>query len=200
MDKYQKRQQLTLNSILRPLEQEYREWVKEDKLNWYEKHLEINTAVYLRYLAANALMVGFAEFMDADRLEQMLGEGYTRDNTYNYNEPFSRDMVVCRSKRGEYETFTIAFAPHYGGDVRGNYGDYIVLTFKDEYEFIDLMNEFLAEHATTLEIDGEEYTITWTGGGDNWQVEKNSEFLDDGLQLSGTTEAEIKQEIKEKYL
>lgn len=203
MDKYIKDKQYILDKILKPLDEERKQWELEDRLNWYEQHLEIDTADYLRYLADHAVSVGFVEFCgdDTDDLfDKLLGEDYRSDNTYNYNEPFSRAMVIRASKSAEDRAYTIAFAPHYGGDVRGNYGDFVVLTFKDYWTFVEAVDTYVADHCATIEIDGEEYTITWTGGGDSWLIEKDGEYITDGAYIGGTTEDEIKQEIKEQYL
>lgn len=210
MDKYFKRNLNTLKTILAPLENEWKEWELEGKLNWYDKHLAMNTAAYLRYLMARATAVQFVEFYGESRerqLESILGDDYESDNTYNHNEPWTRDMVVVKQKRqeNEDEAFTIGFAPHYGGDVRGNYGDFIVLTFKDFWDFAEAHDEFVREHGTTLDIDGVKYDLYWSGAGENFvianhYISDSDDIYNDGVYIEGTEEADIIKEIKEKYL
>lgn len=203
MDKYFKRNLHTLGTILAPLEKEWREWEKNGQLNWYDKHLAINTAAYLRYLMAKATAVQFAEFRNERVLEATFGDDYKQDNTYNYDEPYTRDMVVVKknpSPNDEDKAYTIGFAPHYGGDVRGNYGDYIILTFRDFYEFAEAHDEFVGEQTATLEIDGTEYQLHWSGAGEDFVLENDEGFYNDGVYIGETEKDDIIKELKERYL
>lgn len=206
MDKYFKRDLTALTFILAPLEREWREWEQNGQLNYYDKHLAINTAAYLRYLMAKATAVRFVEFYGESRerqLESIFGEDYKSDNTYNYAEPYTRDMVVIKRKRHEGDedkAYTIGFAPHYGGDVRGNYGDFVVLTFKDFWDFVEAHDAFCQEQEATLEIDGKEYYICWTGSGEYFRMWNDEGFDNDGVYIGETDEADIIRELKEKYL
>lgn len=206
MDKYFKRELNTLKTILAPIEREWQTWEKEGNLSWYDTHLAINTAHYLRYLMARAVSVQFAEFYGESReriLEAVFGEDYKSDNTYNYAEPYTRDMVVIKRKAhddDEKQAYTIAFAPHYGGDVRGNYGDYIILTFKDFYEFVEAHDDFVRERVGVLDIDGTEYRLYWSGAGENFVLENDEGFYEDGVYIGETEKEDIIKEIKEKYL
>lgn len=206
MDKYFKHNLDTLKTILSPLENEWKDWEKEGKLNWYDTHLAQNTAVYLRFLMARAVAVQFAEFGENGErtLEATFGGDYQSDNTYNHNEPWTRDMVVVKRQAhegGENQAYTIGFAPHYGGDVRGNYGDYVILTFKDIYDFAEAHDEFIREQTATLDIDDKEYRLYWSGAGESFVLETDDwTFSRDDICISGTEEADIIKEIKEKYL
>lgn len=206
MDKYFKRNLFALKTILAPLEREWREWEKEGKLDWYDKHLAINTSAYLRYLMAQATAVQFVEFYGESRerqLEAIFGEDYEGNSTYNYNEPFTRGMNIIKRKardNDEKGAYTIGFAPHYGGDIRGNYGDYIILTFDNWYDYIEAHHEFIREQTATLEIDGKAYRLYWSGAGEDFVLENDEGFYEDGVYIGETEEADIIKELKEKYL
>lgn len=191
--------QSKLEAVLKPLKQE-----GED--DFYTKNIAPNTVDYLRYLAGHASSVQFVGFYDDDREEQLdrifggaEGEVWKQDNTYNYNEAWSDVMCVAMTKdidtKGDYK---IAFAPHYGGDVRGNYGDFVVLTFPSFYDYYDFTSEFLSESAYVFELDGKKYECYYTGSGEHFFLRQlDGDFESDGFYPEPWTEEEFLASVRE---
>lgn len=186
MSKYSKNQAKSLDEILAPLNKERKEWEIQGKLSWGEKHLQIDTADFLGYLSKTALSVGFCPFYDMGEREKtfshLMGDDYKSDNTYNYNEPFSRPLQVSKpNERAKgfdpNRAYTIAFAPHYGGDIRGNYGDFIILTFGNYYDYCDIYNDYTGTYASAdIETEGGDLlNIDWAGG-DSYEVFYNGDY------------------------
>lgn len=63
------------------------------------------------------------------------------DNTYNWNSPISNDLDFIKYKNVETDEVYIKMMVHLGGDPRGNYTDYILLKFNDEWEYMDAFYE-----------------------------------------------------------
>lgn len=203
-DKYNKSQLDTLDEILRPLELKWNDYKLNDKLDWYDEHLLISTPDFLRYLAGRATASQFVEFYGDEREERfdaIYGDGqWKQDNTYNYNEPYSADMVVVQPlSPDEAMAYTVAFAPHYGGDVRGNYGDFVVLTFKDFYAYIDACDEFFKEHAYSFELDGRSFSCQYNGAGEHYTLfERGGEFQSDGFLPAFGSEEEFLESVRKE--
>lgn len=63
------------------------------------------------------------------------------DNTYNWNNPISNDIDFIKYKNVETDEIYIKMMVHLGGDPRGNYTDYILLKFNDEWAYMDAFYE-----------------------------------------------------------
>lgn len=189
-----------IEAILKPLKEERKKWELEDKLDFFEKHLEIDTADYLEYLAGKALATGTVGFYAddcEDKLEKLLGEDYRSDNTYNYDEPYSRPMVVRAKKDVEDGAFTIALAPHYGGDVRGNYGDFITFVFDSYYSFVEACDEYFLNKIYRFDIDGKGYDVYYSGSGERFVLMSDEDgVISDAFYIGETSEEEIVEAIK----
>lgn len=161
-----------LEAVLEPLNRD------EGEPDFYLTNICADTGNYIRYLAMHAKMIDFVNFYADDRDEQLArifggakGEVWKQDNTYNHSEAWSDEMCVASAKDtdagGDY---TIAFAPHYGGDVRGNYGDFIVLTFNSFYDMLEFHDSYLAEQAYIFKLDGKEYSCQYSGSGEYFNL------------------------------
>ena len=63
------------------------------------------------------------------------------DNTYNWNSPISNDLDFIKYKNVETDEVYIKMMVHLGGDPRGNYTDYILLKFNDEWAYMNAFYE-----------------------------------------------------------
>lgn len=93
-------------------------------------------------------------------LEDLTGVEFKGDNTYNYSSDFTQDLNIWTQglKPCEDGRKTIVLvAIHYGGDVRGNYGDYVAyrMDYDDYCQFLDFHYGFYNEKH-------EEYTAGYT--------------------------------------
>lgn len=198
-----------LDEVLAPIEEKVAKREEAGEISFYEQYIQIPTADYLRALAAVAINIEIIPFYDGDREARLDGvfgvDKWGQDNTYNRNEPYSNDMEERYPKdRDEDAPYRIAFAPHYGGDVRGNYGDFIVFTFNDYYDYIDASDEFYAERGYDFELDGSKYHTNYTGSGEDYildeteQPEDGSEPLfSDGFTPEPFTEEDFLRSVKE---
>lgn len=84
------------------------------------------------------------------------------DNTYNHTGNVQNDFQWHTFKL-EDETYIVLLAFHIGGDIRGNYTDYIVLEFDYELGFEEYMGgEISWENGLTFDLDifGKTFEIT----------------------------------------
>lgn len=195
-DSYAAHTRATLDDILRPLE-------GRGGLSWYGEHIAVATPGFLRHLADAAQHVEFVAFYGDERegaFDRVFGEGgWEQDNTYNYNEPYTSSMVVVRPvPQCEGTTYTVAFAPHYGGDVRGNYGDFVVVTFKDFYDFVEACDRFYDENRHEFELDGRRFECCYTGAGEWYRLcEQGGDFDSDGFCPEPDSEADFIKSVRE---
>lgn len=139
--------------------------------DFYTKHIAVDTASYIRHLVDNATAVQFVEFYSDDRDAQFdrifggaKGEVWVLNNTYNYNEPYTHAMVTVEPIFGkDSDAYTVALAPCYGGDIRSNYGDFIVLSFTSFWDFLKAQNGYYTSHAYDFQLDGKQYTCVYYG-------------------------------------
>ena len=78
-----------------------------------------------------------------DYLESMYGElkEIKHDNTYNYNCNISHHMDYKILEHPENGYYLVQLMVHRFGDVRGNYTDYCLLEFVNDYEFFEVIRE-----------------------------------------------------------
>lgn len=84
------------------------------------------------------------------------------DNTYNHSGKVQNDFQWHTFKIND-EEYIVLLAFHIGGDIRGNYTDYIVLKFNYETEFEEyMMYDISYENGLTFNLEIEEniYEIT----------------------------------------
>lgn len=151
--------------------------------DFYNRHIAIDTNDFLKYLAGKGEVIGVVSFYDDDseeQLEDLIGREYKSDNTYNYNEPYTHDMCVrCCSLKNEDTPYTVAFAPHISGDVRGNYSSFIVLRFATLWDYIEVRDEYFSEHAYAFTLSGHEYTCRYNGAGEYYILDRDGEYVTD---------------------
>jgi hypothetical protein len=85
------------------------------------------------------------------------------DNTYNHSGNVQNDFQWHTFKNKKVnDDYIVLIAFHLGGDMRGNYTDYIVLQFEYEERFLEVMSELSYEYGLTfdLEVDNKTYEIT----------------------------------------
>lgn len=150
--------------------------------DFYSRHIAIDTHDFLEYLAGKGEVIGVVSFYDDDSeelLEDLIGREYKSDNTYNYNEPYTHDMCVrCCSLKNEDTPYTVAFAPHISGDVRGNYGDFIIFRFNTWWDYVEACNDYYSEHSYSFTLDSHNYTCTYSGG-EYYMLECDGEYVTD---------------------
>lgn len=184
-----------LDEILQPIE------TKGDE--FYVEHIAPSTPAYIRRLAEKAGRVEFVEFDADDREDQFdaifIGREWVQDNTYNYNEPWTDSMCIVRAEsQHEDAPCTIALAPHYGGDVRGNYGDFVVLHFKTFWDYIEVVHDFLYDQVYSFELDGRDLECYYTGGGEYYYLlEQGKDLNSDGFVPERWTEEDFLNSVRE---
>lgn len=168
----------------------------------YIDGLMINTADYLEHLINHPkiktlAVVGFYDEDREDALDALLGKDRKSDNTYNYSHPYTHDLHLEVSEWLDDAPYTVALAPHRTGDVRGNYEDIIIFRFQDPYDYYEILDDYIYEHASkVVEVDGVEYSVYWSGGGEYYYLQSEN-HNSDGLVLSGYTLEDVKQDIRE---
>lgn len=99
-----------------------------------------------------------------DLVEQGKAKYLGGDNTYNHCGKVQNDFQWHTFKMlDEEDKYIVLLAFHIGGDIRGNYTDYIVLEFDYEVGFEEyMMSEISYEYGLTfdLEVNGKVYEIT----------------------------------------
>lgn len=92
------------------------------------------------------------ELSDAvEYLEDLTGSEFTGDNTYNYTSDFTRDLNIWSQGIGPAEDggkTIVLVAIHQGGDVRGNYSDYVAyrMNYDEYYTFLNFHYGFYNEN------------------------------------------------------
>lgn len=100
---------------------------------------------------------------ELDYFQSLEGAEYLGgDNTYNHSGNVQNDFQWHTIKLSD-DKYIVLLAFHIGGDIRGNYTDYIVLEFDYEIGFEEYMGgEISYEYGLTfdLEVDNKKYAIT----------------------------------------
>lgn len=65
--------------------------------------------------------------------------------------------------------------------MRGNYTDFIAFTFRDFYGYLECVDELLDDKAFRFDLNGNDYTVRWTGAGEYYRIE----------QVNGTYDNEV---------
>lgn len=86
----------------------------------------------------------------------------TSGNTYNYNSPITNDMNYNIIKIGGYYYVLVMF--HLGGDIRGNYTDYLLLKFEDVDDFFSINETYFTKgigkrYDVDMNIFSEKYSV-----------------------------------------
>lgn len=162
-------------------------YAKDGEDDFYIKNIAPNTKDFLRALAEEAVAVQFVPFYGGSREKEFErifggeeGSAYKEDNTYNYNEPWTETMCVAMSLgKKEDEAYSVAFARHLGGDVRGNYADFVVVTFRSFWDYQETVDNFFQEHAYNFQCDGRDFECYYNGAGEHFTL---TEFGGEGVQ------------------
>lgn len=130
-------------------------------------------------LADNVILVDALEVIDAfaenivnvdkmpsDAQEKLVN--FIRDNvkdcnnTYNFNGKISNDIDYNIAKIGNYYYILAMF--HLGGDIRGNYTDYLLLKFEDVDDFFSINETYFTKgigkrYDVDMNIFSEKYSV-----------------------------------------
>lgn len=133
-----------------------------DSLAYYERGLteEEYKAIYKENRQSTRTFFSYDEYDYFTNLEgaEYLGE----DNTYNHSGNVQNDFQWHTIKLND-DTYIVLLAFHIGGDIRGNYTDYVVLEFDYEVGFEEFMGgEISWENGLTFDLDifGKTFEIT----------------------------------------
>ena len=123
-------------------------------------------------------------------------ENFGGDNTYNHGIRVQNDFNWTTFQLEDSYIVLLAF--HIGGDIRGNYTEFIALHFDYESEFLELMDDIPYEYnlSFTLNIEDRKFDITpiFDECLDVYDVENDENIY--GIYES--TDEEVKEQIKEK--
>lgn len=133
------------------------------------------------------------------------------DNTYNWNSPISNDLDFIKYKNVGTDEIYIKMMVHLGGDPRGNYTDYILLKFNDEWEYMNAFYEnsysgcevgSKSVYFENVEYKGNLYNVSiysyWHGELATYYItDENGEDIHDGDGYFGYECDEIKEKIME---
>ena len=87
----------------------------------------------------------------------------TSGNTCNYNGLITNDMNYNIIKIGNYYYTLVMF--HLGGDIRGNYTDYLLLRFEEIYDFFSINETYFTKgigksrYDVDMNIFSEKYSV-----------------------------------------
>lgn len=179
---------------------------KRGKADFYDKHIAIDTVGFMQYLARRGKVVGFADFYGDDpeeQLEELIMEDsgaaveLKGDNTCNYNEPYTHAMAAyVPVKPDECEPYYVAFCAHISGDVRCNYCEKFVLyRFTSFWDYLDAAQDYYEECEYSFELDGENYTMSYSGG-EYFYLSRNGECLTDGFVPEPWTEEDFIKSVR----
>lgn len=105
----------------------------------------------------------FNTYDELDYFQNLDGaEYFGGDNTYNHSGNVQNDFQWHTIKLDD-DVYIVLLAFHIGGDIRGNYTDYVVLEFDYEVGFEEFMGgEISYENGLgfELDVDGKNYDIT----------------------------------------
>lgn len=174
-----------------------------DEDDYYTQHIAIDTWAFLEFLVERADVVGVVDFYDEhsdELLADLIGRELKYDNTYNYNEPFTHAMATVQAKQplNENAPYILALAPCIAGDVRGNYGAYIVLRFDRWWDYLELCDEFYNEHSHTIELNGQDVTVTYSGAGECYTLTCENECVTDAFVPEPWDEADYIKSVKQE--
>ena len=117
-----------------------------------EKNLIVDVVPFLESLEKYEIVGEMIELYDYDTDEYTDIEGSElfeeleesgeikeaiHDNSYSWNSPISNDLDFIKYKNVGTGEIYIKMMVHLGGDIRGNYTDYILLKFDDEWEYLE---------------------------------------------------------------
>lgn len=149
-----------MNKVLEKLKEQLPEneawWSTPEQKDESSKYL-INCLDYLDKLCENANYVCNEPMDNEECFDYMesIDEDFKGDNTYNWGANIDRDLDIRVARKGD--SMWCGFKIHRGGDVRGNYTDWIVMRFDEEYGYYDA--EYELDNAFDIEVDGKTYTI-----------------------------------------
>lgn len=150
-----------MNKVLETLKQDLPDneawWNTPEQKDESSKYL-ISCLDYLDKLCERASWV-CNEPLDNDACYdymESIDEEFKSDNTYNWNANIDRELDIRLAHKGD--AVWVAFKIHRGGDVRGNYTDWVVMRFDNEYDYYDVAFEL--DNSFDIDVDGKTYTIT----------------------------------------
>lgn len=133
------------------------------------------------------------------------------DNSYNWDSPISNNLDFIKYKNVGTGEIYIKMMVHLGGDIRGNYTDYILLKFDAEWEYADAFYEnsyngceigSKSVYFENIEYKGKLYNIAMDSYWHNdlkryYITNENGEEVDSGEEYFDYEYDEIKEKIME---
>ncbi len=167
---------------------EYAAWIfKDGKLA--DNILLVDTLEVIEAFAKNVINL---DNMPAETQEKLIDfirkESEINENTYNYGGNITNDMNYNICKIGSYYYALVMF--HLGGDIRGNYTDYLLLKFEYVDDFFSVNDacfykEIDKRYSADINIFSEMYTVYDSFQGEDigefWELEVN-DLLDKIIQ------------------